>query len=296
MSRNALYFALMSLIWGLTWAAVKLGLTALPPLFLAAARYLLTAAILTLTAGGAGAAFSGGRAGRTITSALLVNTGTYGLLFWGMQHVPSGLSGLVNLALVPVMLFALAGFTREERLTWRHAAALSIGCAGLVGLFWTRLSEGSGGNGLGLAAIVAATACYCIGSVIARPLIGPVKPLALTLVQAAIGGAALLALSLAFELLTAERVAKLVSPTALGSLLFLSVFGTIVAYTLYLVLLRDWGTMRAGLYAFVSPIVALAVGAALFGERIGWAEVGGAALLLIAAAVALLRPRDRTAA
>lgn len=292
MSRNLAFFAGMSLIWGLTWAAIKVGLTDIPPLMLAAARYLLTAALLVVAVRGASNAFADGRAMRTITSALLVNAGTYGLLFWGMQHVPSGLSGLVNLALVPLMLFALAAATGEERPSWRHAVALAIGCAGLVALFWTRLGEGGSGNGLGLAAIVVATACYCVGSVMARPLVGPVKPLALTLVQATIGGAALLALSVAFEPVSYETFDRLLTPAALGSLFFLSIMGTIVAYTMYLVLLREWGTVRAGLYAFVSPIVALAVGALLFGERIGWAEVGGAVLLLVAAAVALFRRRE----
>lgn len=293
MGRNLALFGVMSMIWGLTWVAIKLGLTVLPPLLLAAGRYLLTAMLLALVVRGVGAAFLEGRWRRTIASALLVNTGTYGLLFWGMQHVPSGLAGLVNMALIPVLLFALAAATGEERPTWRHAAGLAIGCAGLVGLFWTRLGAESGGSGLGLAAIVVATAAYCLGSVVARPLVGPVKPLALTLAQAMIGGTALLVLSLLFEPLAVGTFAQLVTPAALSSLLFLSVLGTIVAYTIYLTLLREWGTVRAGLYAFISPIVALAAGAAFFGERIGRAEIAGTALLLVAAAVALFRPRKR---
>ncbi|MBZ9771353.1 DMT family transporter [Mesorhizobium sp. CO1-1-8] len=291
MVRNLAFFAVMSLIWGLTWAAIKLGLNDVPPLLLAAARYLLTTALLATAVRGAGAAFAHGRTGRTVVSALLVNTGTYGLLFWGMQHVPSGLSGLVNLALIPILLFAIAALTGEERPTWRHACALAIGSIGLVGLFWTRLGAGSGSSGIGLAAIVVATACYCVGSVVSRPLVGAVKPLALTMVQAAIGGVALLALSLVLEPISDETLEALLTPAAIGSLLFLSLFGTIVAYTLYLVLMRDWGTVRAGLYAFVSPIVALAAGAWLFGEAVGWAEIAGAILLLAAAAIALLRPR-----
>lgn len=292
MARNLAYFAAMSLIWGLTWAAVKLGLSDCPPLFLAAGRYLLSAALLTTAMRGARAAFADGRARRTIASALLINAGTYGLLFWGMQRVPSGLSGLINMALIPVLLFALAAATGEERPTWRHAVALAVGLAGLAGLFWARLDGASEASGLGYAAIIAGTIFYCVGSVVARPLVGPVKPLALTFVQAAIGGTALLALSLTFEPITAGILAKLIQPAALGSLLFLSLFGTIIAYTIYLRLLREWGTARAGLFAFVSPIVALAAGAILFGERVGWAETGGAAALLIAAGVALLRPRE----
>ena len=289
MGRNLALFAAMSLIWGLTWAAIKTGLTDLPPILLAAARYLLAAAILLVFVRGLGAAFAEGRTWRTISSALLVNTGTYGLLFWGMQHVPSGLSGLVNLALIPIFLFGLAVIIGEERPTWRHALALAVGSIGLVGLFWTRLDAGGDASALGLTAIVVATAFYCIGSVVARPLIGPVTPLALTTVQAGIGGAALLAVSLACEPVSTATLRAFAAPAALGSLAFLSGFGTIVAYTIYLVLLREWGTVRAGLYAFVSPIVALAAGAWLFGEAIGWTEVMGAVLLLVAAGIALLR-------
>ena len=290
MARNLLYFAVLSLLWGLTWAAIKIGLTDLPPLLLAAGRYLLAAALLAIAVRGAGAAFVEGRAPRTILSALLINTGTYGLLFWGMQHVPSGLSGLINLALIPILLFLLAALTGEDRLTWRDALALSIGCVGLIALFWTRLGTGSDASGVGLAAIVGGTISYCVGSVVARPLVGPVSPLALTMAQAAIGGAALIALSLALEPVSIRTLDVLLTPAAIGSLAFLSVLGTIVAFSLYLVLLREWGTARAGLYAFISPIVALAVGAWLFGETIGRAEIIGAVLLLAAAAVALFRP------
>jgi drug/metabolite transporter (DMT)-like permease len=288
--RNFVLFAAMSLIWGLTWAAIKVGLGDLPPLLLAAARYLLAAALLAIGVRGAGAAFAEGRARPTIVSALLVNTGTYGLLFWGMQHVPSGLSGLVNLTLIPVLLFALAALTGEERPTWHLAVVLAIGCVGIIGLFWARLGAQSDASGVGLAAIVAATVSYCVGSVVARPLVGPVKPLALTMVQAAIGGAALLGLSLVLEPVSRDTLDAFLTPAAIGSLLFLLLLGTIVAYTIYLVLLREWGTMRAGLYAFVSPIIALGTGAWLFGEAIGWLEIAGAALMLVAAAMALIRP------
>jgi drug/metabolite transporter (DMT)-like permease len=291
--RNLLYFSIMSLIWGLTWAAIKFGLEVLPPVLLAALRYLLTAALLAAFVRGVSAAFADGRAPRTVASALLVNTGTYAMLFWGMQTVSSGLSGLVNLALIPVLLFLLAALTGEERLNWRHALAMTIGCAGLVALFWTRLSQ-SGASGAGLAAIVGGTACYCIGSILARPLVEHVQPLTLTMVQAAIGGAALLALSLTTESISADLLGALVTPKAIGSLAFLSLLGTIVAYTIYLMLLSEWGTVRAGLYAFVSPIVALTAGAWLFNETIGGVEIGGAVLLLGAAALAMLPPRKPT--
>jgi len=286
--RNLVLFGVMSLIWGLTWAAIKFGLDAgMPPILLAGFRYLLTASILLIVLRDLRSAFAENRSGRIIVSALLTNAGTYGFLFWGMQTVPSGLSGLVNLSLVPVLLFALSVLGGEERPTLRHGLALGLGCVGLVGLFWSRLAVQDSGNGLGLAAIVAGTCCYCIGSVVARPLIGPVKPLTLTMLHAIIGGGMLLVISLAAGEIQPSMMSSMASWPAIGSLLYLSILGTIVAYTLYLRPLKAWGTARAGLYAFISPIIALAAGAGFFGEFIGPAEIGGAILLLLAAGIAL---------
>jgi drug/metabolite transporter (DMT)-like permease len=76
----------------------------------------------------------------------------------------------------------------------------------------------------------------------------------------------------------------------MASLFFLVILGTIAAYTIFLRLVRDWGAPRAGLYAFVSPIVALALGWLLFAEPLGWREATGAAILLVAAALARTRP------
>jgi drug/metabolite transporter (DMT)-like permease len=290
--RNLALFALMSLIWGVTWAAIVYGLQAgVPPVLLAALRYALATLFLAFLWREARAAFTNGRAARAILSALLVNAGTYGLLFWGMEHVPSGLSGLVNLSLIPIFLFGLAALTGEERPTLLHALPLAIGALGLVSLFWTRLEGYTGTSATGLVAIVLGTASYCAGSVVARPLVGPVRPLTLTFVQAGLGTPALLLVSALLGEWEEVDPAAASVPLAAASLLFLSLLGTVLAYTLYLKLLREWGTARAGLYAFVSPIIALIVGWAALGETIGPVEIGGAAAMLLAAGIALLGHR-----
>lgn len=86
---------------------------------------------------------------------------------------------------------------------------------------------------------------------------------------------------------TPATLAGLLAPGPLAGLLFLVVFGTFVAYTIYLRLVREWGAPRAGLYAFVSPVVALGLGAAVFDEPLGAREALGAALMLAAAAAAV---------
>ncbi|MFX9862949.1 EamA family transporter, partial [Acinetobacter baumannii] len=68
--------------------------------------------------------------------------------------------------------------------------------------------------------------------------------------------------------------------------------GSLVAYTIYLRLLRDWGPARAGAYAFVSPVIALALGAAVLGEQVGPWEASGSARRLVAAWLALREEHD----
>lgn len=288
---NYLLFAVMSLIWGSTWIAAKAGVSATPPLFFATARFVVAIVCLAAFVRGFGAAFAPHLRGRVVASGLLVNAGTYGLLFWGMQTVASGVAGLVNLALIPVGLLGLSVLSGQEKAGWRHAVALLLGSAGLVLVFWRNAGFGGGrGEWLGVAAIVAGTFCYCLGAVLSRPLLQTLAPLQLTTAQAIVGVVALAVLSATFETVTAATVAALLTPTLIAALLAVSLLGTIVGYTIYLRLLRVWGAFRAGLYAFVSPVVALAAGALAFGEAVGWRELVGAATMLAGAALAMRSP------
>ncbi|MBR0645333.1 DMT family transporter [Plastoroseomonas hellenica] len=284
---NLALFGLMSLIWGATWAAVKIGLDGVPPLTLAAARFLLVGAILTAAAGGAVRLAFGPRWPRVLASGTLINTATYGLLFWGMQSVPSGLSGMINLSLIPVLLFLLAVMMGEERIGWRHGGALLLGLAGLATLFAPRLASQGQAELLGIAAIVAGTVTYCLGSLAAKPLLREEAPLAVAGAQAIASAALLVPLAWIIEGIDGARLAALAQPAALGSLAYLVLAGSILAYTIYLRLMRDWGMSRAGLYAFVSPVVALVIGRIAFGERIGAVEIAGTILLLCAAGLSL---------
>jgi drug/metabolite transporter (DMT)-like permease len=291
MTVNFGLFAVMSLIWGATWAAVKLGVMAVPPIFFAAMRYVLVGALLAVFVRGLGRLFAGGSVGRIVVTGTLVNVGTYALLFWGMQFVGSGVSGLINLSLIPVGLFGLSVLAGDEQPRWRHALALGLGVAGLAVLFSGKTSfAGSAAELWGAAAIVAATFCYCLGTVLSRPLLAEFTPLQVTAAQAVVGAIGLVALSAALEPLSSATLHAFVSPGPLGGLAFLVVFGTIAAYTIYLRLVREWGAPRAGLYAFISPIVALALGWLLFAEPIGWREAVGAMTMLAAAALAMAQP------
>jgi drug/metabolite transporter (DMT)-like permease len=288
-SADHLLFLLMCLIWGVTWIATKAGLAVVPPVFFGAVRYALVSIVLVIAVRHLRAIFAG-RVLRLIVTGTLVNTATYAFLYWGMLFVASGVAGVIQMSMIPVFLFGFAFLLGQEKPSWRHAAALVLGAIGLVILFSNRASFGGSAAELwGAAAVVASSLSYALGSVLARPLLDDLTPMQLTTAQAIVGAIGLAALSLLLEPVTPQTFAALLAPAPLAGLSFVIVAGTFVAYTIFLRLMRAWGAPRAGLYSFVSPVVALLLGAIIFGEPLTWRELTGAAILLAAAAIAVIR-------
>ena len=289
MTRKHLLFALMCLIWGLTWIAIKTGVTALPPFLFASLRFLAAGSLLMLLGRLRGGSSSpSGYWPRIVIAALLVNTACYGFLFWGMQHVSSAVSAVVNLALIPVGLFSIGLVSREESFSTRKLVSIGVGVVGLTILFLPKLSVQEEAPTLaGMAALVAGTLAYCWGSVLSRPLLRHLDTLTLSGLHSLIGGIALAALAFAFETVDSTTLSHFFSAAVFASWLFLVLGGSVIAFTIYLGLLRDWEPSRAGLYAFVSPLIAVAVGVGVFEEPFGVFETAGSLILLGAAALAL---------
>jgi drug/metabolite transporter (DMT)-like permease len=288
-------FLLMCVVWGLTWIAIKIGLAGVPPLLFAGTRFTIAGAILLAWRYGAaqrqGTKFPRIRradwSGLLVVS-LLVIVITYSLLFWGMRNVASGLAAVLNLAFMPVALFAIGLAYGEERFTTRQIVAVALGVVGLVVLFRPATSAGRDGGELwGMAAILGGTAAYCWGSVLSRKLLRAYEPMLVSGVTCLAGGLMLLALSAAIEPIDASTLLAFLSPAIAASWLFLVVFGSLGAFTIYLRLVRDWGTAKAGMYAFVSPVIAVLVGVVFSGEAAQASDFLGMGLMLAATWFAL---------
>src|SRR5204862_3988112 len=105
-----------------------------------------------------------GRARRLIATGMLVVVATYAFIYWGMQYVASGVSGVVNMSMNPVCLFGLAILLGQEHPTWRHALALVLGVGGLVLLFSGKAEmTGSRMELWGAASLVAGALGYYLG-------------------------------------------------------------------------------------------------------------------------------------
>ncbi|HEX4883764.1 MAG TPA: EamA family transporter [Casimicrobiaceae bacterium] len=279
-------FAVLCLLWGSNWLWLKLAVADAPPLAFAAARSLAAGAVLLALAGPRNvAALLRERPGLVLGTALLTNTLTYAGMYWGTARIASGLAAVVNNALMPLGLTAFGLAFREEAFSRRRIAGIVLGAAGLALLFARR--SGGGLDAAGVAAVAAGTLAYCLGSVRSRPLLRLATPVAVGCAQMLAGGLALAAVAAVVEAPSADVVAALARPVPLVALAWLAVGGGVLGQTIYLRLLRDWGPTRAGMYAFVAPLVATLLGAVVLGERLGVLEVLGGLVMLGAAALVL---------
>lgn len=284
---NLLGFLLMSLIWGLTWLPVKVVTATVPPVFTGAMRFVVAGALFWLWAFLARLPLRTRRPWRLALAVGLITAGCHGPMFWGVQHAPTGLAAVVNLSLMPVFTMLVGLVAGEETIDRRRLGAILLGVAGLVLLFWPRLgAPGERDVAAGLVAVIVGTFSYAAGAVASRPLLREMPTVSLS-AWTFLGGVAMLPLSFALEGFVPGRFLDVLAWPAVGGLAFLVVGGSLAAFTIYLRLVRDWGLFGASLYAFVSPIVAVLVGLAFLGERIGIVEAAGMAVMLLATAVAL---------
>ncbi|MBM3573829.1 MAG: hypothetical protein FJX52_15955, partial [Alphaproteobacteria bacterium] len=251
-------FALTSVIWGASWMPAKIGVSYLPPLFFTGSRFMVAGLLIACWLRWCGRPFlpPAPLYGRVGAVALLAVAASPGMVFWGLVLTPSAIGAVVNLSLIPVGLYAIGRIVGEERRSARMDVALLVGIAGLVLLFAPRLELASHGLSLhsglaGIAVIALGTFVYAWGTVIGcDALRGGYSAVAMSAATNFVGGAGLVVVSLIFE---RPDLSVLLAPGAAPiwwSWLFLLGGGSLIAYPASLWLLREWGPVRSGLYAF----------------------------------------------
>lgn len=274
-------------IWGSTYLGIRFALESWPPFLLAGVRFL-----------GAGVALYGflrwrGMAPPTreqwrnaaFTGLLLLGLGN-GLVCFAEQRVSSGIAA-VAVASMPLFAALFSGMYGE----WPHrreSIGLAIGFAGVIVL---NLGSSLAGSSIGAAALLVAAAAWAFGSVWSRRKVMPPGPMN-TAAQMICGSAALLG----FALLSGERLP--VHPTLRSTLaiVYLAVFGSIIAFSAYLYVLRHARPALATSYAYVNPPVAVLFGVLLAGEHVGPFDLAGMAIILAGVAVITLAKQKRNTA
>src|ERR1700692_3365657 len=286
--KTLLAFAIIYFVWGSTYLAIRVGVREIPPLLMAATRFLVAGLVLYVWMIARGEPSPSGREWKSVSIlAFLIFVVDYGLLFWAEQRVPSGIAA-VMLATIPVfMTLSEIIFLRTQRLTFRLALALLIGIGGVSVLVSRSLSLSLGEVPIDLAgavALVIAAISWSIASALTRKLPLPESKVMSSGAQMLAGGILLALTAAIFGEFRGFHI-QAVSRGAWFALAYLIVAGSIVGFTAYVWLIHHESPTKVGTYAYVNPVVAVIVGYFLGGEVVGLRTLLGTLLVLVSVIV-----------
>lgn len=282
-------------MWGSTYLAMRVAIETLPPFLMGGVRFLTAGALLAAWVAWRERPGWPTRAQwvwAALTGALLMVAGNGGVM-WAETRVASGVVALLaaTLALWMVVIDWLRpGGRRPTLMVWAGLAFGLVGVGVLVGP--SRLTHGGGVDPLGAAFALGGSLAWAAGSILARGRGRPASAVQGSAMQMLCGGAMLAALAALHGDLA--RAAAPSARSALG-LAYLVVFGSLVGFTAYAWLLRHAAPARVATYAYVNPLVAVALGWALGGEPLT-ARVLVAALVIVGAVALITVGRERTTA
>jgi drug/metabolite transporter (DMT)-like permease len=275
--------------WGGTYVAIRIADYQIPPLLLAAVRYLIAGAVLYAAVWLAGRRrrrrprhSPGPRqwAGMAVVGTMLMAFGNGGVCY-AERTLPAGLAALL-MASVPLWMALADRVINKRRIGALGWAALVVGLAG-IGV----LARPSGhGDAIAIAIVLAASVSWALGSVLSGRLPAPGNPLLGSAMEMLTGGAVLVGLAAADGELTHFDPGQ-VGTSSLLALLYLIGPGSVLTLTCYVIALRGLPTAQVSTYAYVNPVVAVSLGALLLGERLTLPVAAGGGIVVVAVALLL---------
>lgn len=276
-------------VWGSTYLGIALAVESIPPFVMAAIRFVIAGLVLL--------GWSIAREGRAfvpptarewrdsaIVGALLLGGGM-GLVAWGEQTIPSGIAALL-IALMPVWVALLGRVFLGQRLPGLAVAGIVIGFVG-VGILVGPTIVGSAGalDPLGVLALLISPIAWSAGSLFAsHRAVLPRRPLVATGAQMLMGGVVLVAMaSVTGEFARFDPAA--VTASSVWALAYLTVIGSLLAFTTYGWLLRVAPLTLVATYAYVNPVVAVILGAIVLAEPIDPRTIVAGAVIVTAVAL-----------
>ncbi len=281
-------FLVVSIIWGSTYLGIRVALEGFPPFQIGAIRFLAAGAVLYafLRARGERAPTAREWGASVVTGFLFFVLGN-GLVNVAERSVSSGLASVL-VATIPLWATLFERFTggRPQRGEW---LGLGFGLAGVVIL---NVGGEMRASGVGAACALVAPMAWALGSIVGKRLPLPLGAMR-TATQMLCGGAVMVLVSAALGEHVPSGAA--LSGRAIGAVLYLAVFGSLVGFSAYNYLLHHTRMAVATSYAYVNPVIAVALGVLFAGEHID-AAGGFGALTILAAVLLITRGKSKAAA
>lgn len=274
------------LIWGSTWAAIRVSLEGIPPLHGVVLRFTLACLLLLAFTPFLGIRLGSSPLERRLwwVNALLTFTLSYGLVYWGEQWVPSGLAAVI-FATFPLFVAVLAHFFLPgERLRTASLAGVLIGFAGVAVLFSEDLGAVVGPRaGFAATLMLIAPLASAFANVAVKRWGAGIHPFSISGVSMGLG--AMLTVPLALTVERGREVDFSVRPVL--AVVYLAIVGSAVAFTVYYWLLRRLPATSLSLINYATPVVAVLIGTLWLGEPFTLRIFLGGLLVVAGVAVAV---------
>jgi len=279
-------------IWGSTWLFIKLGLEDLPPLTFAGIRFVISCAIILTIIRIRGLQLPRARADWLLLAVTgILSFGlNYGLVFWGEQHISSGLAALLQ-ATLPAFGLVFAHFhLPAERLSWTRIGGVILGVCGVAVVFSNQLAVAGRQALAGCVALILSAAFAAYSNVLVKAYGKKINPAIMAAGQMFFGLLLLFAVGLPLE---GNPFRFHWTPIALISLLYLAVVGSVIAFLLYYWLVQNMDVTKSMLIALVTPVVAVILGMMVLNEEFGWRTLAGGAMIMLGIAMIVVRTRQQ---
>jgi drug/metabolite transporter (DMT)-like permease len=284
-----IFFALVCFIWGSTWLGIKLGLEGVPPLLGAGVRFAVAGMLFLLLILSQRLSLKVNPSGlRLIAVVGGMNFGlSYGCVYWSELHIASGLASVL-FCVYPFFVALLAYYWYGlEELTWRRMAGITVGFLGIV-VIYADQAQRSGQELRGMLAVLLAALASAVSLVYLKKHGQALNTLVMNFYSMLLGSALLLA---GASLLERGQPIHW-SARNISAMLYLAVFGSVVAFSLYFYLLKHLRATQMSFVSLICPILALLLGAWALQEKVTYKILIGAALVLVGIFIA---NRERSA-
>jgi drug/metabolite transporter (DMT)-like permease len=280
-----LAFITVCLVWGTTYLAISVALDTVPVLLLAGLRWLCAGVVMTTVMLATGRGLPGPRLwGPLLLLGVLMNVVGNGFVVYAQQYVASGLTAVL-IATTPFWTALLERMLPGgERFSTRSLTGLALGFTGIVILVWPQMT-GGGAGGRAFVGGVVAIQLACIGWVIGtswakrRDFGG--SPFRSTAVQMVFSGVILTTAAT----LHGDWQQVAFTPKSVAALAYLSIIGSLVAYSAYIYAIQHLPLSFVSLYAYINPIIAVALGALLLNEPLTARVLAASGLVLAGTAI-----------
>ncbi len=275
-------------IWGSTWLFIKLGLEDLPPLTFAGIRFVISCAIVFTIIRIRGIQLPRARGDWLLLAVTgILSFGlNYGLVFWGEQHISSGLAALLQSTLPAFGLVFAHLHLPGERLSWTRIGGVVLGVCGVAVVFSNQLAVAGRQALAGCVALILSAAFAAYSNVLVKAHGKNLNPAIMTGGQMLFGLLLLLAVGIPLE---GNPFRFHWTRMAVIALLYLAVVGSVIAFMLYYWLVQNMEVTKSMLIALVTPVVAVILGMLVLNEEFGWRTLGGGAMIISGIALIVVR-------